>query len=536
MLLFLWTLSLYNLLYSRFASKEALGANTTLIVQSALCSIFSLFVILMSNPFQLNPVRVSEGLGLNPLLQDVALVIHPPILYMGYVGFSVIFSIAVSYCYNSDKMSIVKEIKPWLLFTWSVLTLGIGLGAWWAYRELGWGGFWFWDPVENISLLPWLIGLALIHVIGVSGKSKILDLWVIFLSMLTFIVIVVGTFLVRSGVLNSVHSFAENPEQSMYAVIIVLLISVFAITSYVILCKNYTTKAVSGDRMTLYQGSLILNNVLVIIFTCVIIAGLFYPLFAQYFQSLALIIPPSYYDSVLKKIMLPFLLLWIIGPQLSLRKNIIQDNIVPCLCAMIFILCVEVHSTIISCLLFLNVWLLSYLVFSQVSKLACLSTLNPLKILRSITGINRSFYAMFVSHFGCALLVLSIILNSTFSIMEEKYLNVGDSLVVDRYKLTLKTVFVEEESNYKSLKAILKVNNSFELSPEIRFYTVEEQNTPEVAIYHGLISNLYVVVSEFDSKLGLGVQVHYNKAINLIWASVILIIIGATLNIRKKKS
>ncbi|MBQ4875192.1 MAG: cytochrome c biogenesis protein CcsA [Rickettsiaceae bacterium H1] len=469
---------------------------------------------------------------MNPLLQDVALVIHPPILYLGYVGFSIIFSIATAYCYH-DKFNIGKVIKPWILFTWSFLTLGIGLGSWWAYRELGWGGFWFWDPVENVSLIPWLLSLALLHDVLLVEKHRILERWVIFLSLFTFIVSIFGTFLVRSGTLNSVHSFAENPEQTLYATILITIILIGGIISYINFNKNHISYTQQEISLISYRSAILLNNWFLVISAIIILIGVLYPVIIRYFTSSSIIIPASYYDSALQKILLPFLLVWIAGPQLIIKKNIIKNNILPFCFGVITTFFFNTGNIITSLLLLLSVWLFFSLLFSYFGKIGLFTDKKNLTSI--LKQIGKSYYSMLLSHLGGSILVFAIICNSQFSSEKEKYMNIGESLEIERYKLILQKVEIEQQNNYKSLKATFNVNNSFNLTPEIRFYTIEEQSTAETVTYHNLLSDLYVIISEIDEELGIGVQVHYNKLINLIWFGVILIFIGGLLGISHTK-
>ena len=533
LLLFVWVLSLYNALYSYFADNKNIHKKITLEIQSAICALFTIFIILTSNPFQINNTKINEGIGLNPLLQDIALLIHPPILYIGYVGFSIIFSISIAYCYKPYQLNIGKLLKPWILLAWSFLTLGIGLGSWWAYRELGWGGFWFWDPVENISLIPWILGTALIHAILLVTKYNILERWVVFLSIVTFIMTIIGTFLVRSGILNSVHSFAENPEQMIYVVILTLILNIGGMISYVTFHKNHTIKSNDNTHLFSYQNSILLNNYFLIITALIILIGILSPLFIAYFKSSSIIIPASYYDSILQKFLLPFLFIWIIGPQLIIKRDIIKKNILPIFISILLTLALKVNSLIFSLLLFLSLWLFSSLLFSYLIKIGVFRN-NISHILRSMITINKSYYSMLFTHLGGSMLIFSIICNSYFSIEKEKYMNIGDEIKINKYKLTLNRVLVEEKDNYKTFKAIFNVNNSFQITPEIRFYKIEEQSTAETVIHRDTLSDLYVLISEIDEKLGIGVQLHYNKLINLIWLSVIIIFFGGLLGVRMR--
>ena len=228
MLMWLCIISLYNLLFSMSKNVDENFKRGTIFVQSILFIFFAFFVVLVSNPFLVNTIDVEEGLGLNPVLQDPSLAIHPPLLYAGYVGYSLIFSFAIVGLYsNKINNNWVNIVKKWSLFCWSLLTAGIGLGSYWAYYELGWGGWWFWDPVENLSLMPWIAGLALTHSLLIENKDQVMKKWIVFLSILCFSLSIFGTFLVRSGILTSVHSFASDPSRGLFILLIFLLITGF---------------------------------------------------------------------------------------------------------------------------------------------------------------------------------------------------------------------------------------------------------------------------------------------------------------------
>ncbi len=519
LLLFVWGLSLYSVLYRLFGGEGGEHKQVTLYVQSFIVALFTLFLIFCDNPFEINKLVVQEGLGLNPLLQDGAMVVHPPILYVGYVGFSIVFSIATAHCFCPVKFSIGKVIKPWLLFAWSFLTIGIGIGAWWAYRELGWGGFWFWDPVENISVLPWMLALALLHAILLTEKNKALEHWTIFLSMFIFIICILGTFLVRSGVLNSVHAFADGKENFLYMLILLVMLVVIGVSSYVQFCFKYKVEV--GHNFSSYENSILISNFFFFLSSMAVLVGIFYPVLAQYFQVVAVTIPPSYYNNVLQKILLPFMLLWIVGPQLIIRENLIRNN-----CLAIFI------SALVSAFFYTGDFLSFVLVYLSLLLffLLFISYFSQILVRKKLC---HSYYAMFFAHLGGAMLIFSIVCNAYFSSEKEENMQIGQSLEIERFRLKLERVFVKERENYKALIAMFHVNNSFYLMPEVRVYYVEEQSTAETAIYHDFLSDVYVVISEIDKDLGIGVQVHYNKFINLIWLSVLLIALGGLIGLGK---
>ncbi len=513
MLFFTWLLCLYRTAYATFIKIEK---NIALEVQSIIYAIFLLFVIFASNPFQKNIIAIDDGAGLNPLLQDVAFAIHPPVLYIGYVGTSVIFALAIAYCYK-PSFNIASAMRPWILLSWSFLTLGIGLGSWWAYRELGWGGFWFWDPVENISLIPWLLTLGLLHTTSLARKHQSVNMWLVLLGIITFTISIIDTFITRLGILESVHSFASNSGQTYYMLIITLLIIGGSIISYGIFCKNY--QQAYSEHFSFSENCLLLNNFFLVTSALAIFVGIVYPLLNT---TETLLITPSYYNSVLKKILLPFLCIWIIGPQITREKQIVVKNILSIVLAFTITFIFFGENFL---LFFLNWWLLFSLIISYFHRVH-FTSLSIYTILYQMFNLPKSYYAMFLAHLGAAILLLGVLSFSEFSIETEKYMQINDSIELKHYNLKLEKVFLLEKDNYSALSARFNINNSFYLTPEIRFYPSEGQSTAEVAIHNNLLSDLYIVISELDEKLGVGVQVHYNAYIKLIWVGVLLMFLG----------
>ena len=531
MLFFTWLICLYRTIYLKFVNIEKSYKQVTLEIQSIIYFLFLLFVLIASNPFQKNILVTEQGLGLNPLLQDVAFTIHPPILYIGYVGISIIFSMAIAYCYKPN-VNLAQAMRPWVLSSWSFLTLGIGLGSWWAYRELGWGGFWFWDPVENISLIPWLLTLALLHAISAATKYHILDRWLVFLSMITFVISIIDTFITRSGLLNSVHSFADGSDQIYYMLILVVIISCGSLLSYVIFYRSYQDNSPHAVSLLSCETSILLSNFFLVISAIAVFIGIIYPILNEYFNENALILTPSYYNAVLSKILIPFLCLWIIGPQLMMRKHVVIKNIIAS--ALSFIIAIILCDNNFL-LLFLTFWLIFSILISYFYKIQ-LFTIPLSSSLQLAYNLHKSYYAMLLAHIGSAAFILGILFFVQFSLEKEQYMNINDVISIGKYDVKLEKVFIKEENNYNALTAQFNVNNSLYLTPEIRFYTTEDQSAAEAAIQHDFLSDLYIVISEIDEKLGLGVQVHYNSCINLIWLGIILTFLGGIIGMTRNNN
>ena len=292
----------------------------TIFFQSSLYLCFSLFVIFTSNPFLINSITVSEGLGLNPILQDPALAIHPPMLYFGYVGFSLILSLALSgLILNKIDNIWIKVTKNWTLFCWSMLTAGIALGSYWAYYELGWGGWWFWDPVENASFMPWLLGTALLHSLIVVEKKKSLQAWVLLLAILAFLLSVVGTFLVRSGILTSVHTFALDPSRGMYILIFTAILGIYSLVLFGSRSKKYFDNMYFSFFSK--EGAILINNIFMVIVCATVFLGTIYPLLVESITNNKISVGEPYYNSTVIPILIPAIIIMGVGPILSWGKE-----------------------------------------------------------------------------------------------------------------------------------------------------------------------------------------------------------------------
>jgi len=322
MLLWILVLTIFNyFIFKLYNKKNFTFISKTLETQAFITIGFILFTILTSNPFErIIPVQ-ENGLGFNPILQDPALAIHPPLLYIGYVGFSAAFSISVATLTlgNNEKVPWYSYMKPFVLAAWTFLSIGIALGAVWAYYELGWGGWWFWDPVENASFMPWLLGTALLHSLIIVEKRKSLQTWVLLLSILTFLLSVVGTFLVRSGILTSVHTFALDPSRGIYILTFTALLGVYSL----ILFGTKSKKYFDNNYFTFFskEGSILVNNILMVVVCATVFLGTIYPLLVEVFTNNKISVGEPYYNSTVVPIMIPAILVMGIGPMLAWGKE-----------------------------------------------------------------------------------------------------------------------------------------------------------------------------------------------------------------------
>ena len=435
---------------------------------------FFLFLIQTSNPFNyLFPVP-DEGLGLNPILQDPALAIHPPILYLGYVGSSIIFSSALAA--TTLKMvstSWAIHIKKWVLISWIFLTLGILLGSIWAYYELGWGGFWFWDPVENVSLMPWLALTTLLHCILVLERKEILTSWVIILSIATFTLSMCGTFLVRSGILNSVHTFANDPERGLF--ILIFLFALIFLSLFIFFFFHQTSKNNSSNFFWLSkETSILVNNWFMMYFLSVVLIGTVYPIFLDVISSQKISVGPPFYHKLIAPFLIPFLFAMAIGPRLKWIRSDLKDKI--------YLISLLIISILISFFIVKNFStniLINTILISSALYLFFIT-------LRDFFSKKYKNFAQNTAHFGFSLLILSILFNNLFSSEIITNLKVGETYDNSKTKIVFESINQKKEKNYKSIIANFNITNSKginnNLSPELRIYNQPNITTSEADI------------------------------------------------------
>ena len=501
----------------------------TLLVQNILILGFLVFLISNSNPFfKILPIP-SEGLGLNPILQDPALAIHPPLLYLGFVGSSIYFSAAMAAILsNSDGKNYASSIKVWVLISWSFQSLGIIVGSIWAYYELGWGGFWFWDPVENASLIPWFCMTALAHSVLVLEKRSYLYNWVLILSIITFISSVTGTFLVRSGILNSVHTFANDPARGMY---ILIFLSLMIFFSFVIFFKrkisdNFYLEPISKETFILS------NNWFMMFYLATVFIGTIYPIFTQVLYDTKISVGPPFYNSVIAPIIIPFLIMMAIGPRISWIKQKYND-----FKSLILIL-------ILSCVI--NFFIFSFLKsYNLLSNLIIISSL--FLILHSlkdfiINSKTKSYYNLpsFLSHTGFGILMLFIILNHNFSKEYDLNIKVGETKKIDNIEIKFKDLKIEKRENYNAIIGNfnildLKKNYRKNLNPEIRIYDNPQTLTFESAIKTNLKQDLYLTMSNIDGSDFYNVKFQIKPFMLWIWFAALLTASGGLLRTFLKK-
>ena len=528
LLLWLLVLTLFILIFFLKTKNQPLKYKLlTLIFQQIIIIGFFLFLIQTSNPFNFIFPTPEEGMGLNPILQDPALAIHPPILYLGYVGSSIIFSSALAATYlNLVSKVWASHIKKWIIASWVFLTLGILLGSIWAYYELGWGGFWFWDPVENVSLMPWLALTTLLHCIIVLEKKQVLTSWVIILSISTFTLSMCGTFLVRSGILNSVHTFANDPERGLF--ILVFLFSLIFISLFIFFFFHKSSPNNSNSFFWLSkETSIIINNWFMMYFLSVVLIGTIYPIFLEVLSSQKISVGPPFYHKLIIPFLIPFLMAMAIGPKLKWIKSNIVDKFYLVLFFAISIVLSFLIVKKFSTNLLINTILVSSALY------LFLITLRDFFI-RKYSNISQN-----IAHFGFSLLILSILLNNLFSSEIITNLKVGETFTSSKTKIVFKSINQKQEKNYKSIIANFSIENINEtiedLSPELRIYNQPNIVTSEADIKTTLLSDKFIVINIVQNQDYFNVRYQVKPFMLWIWISVILISFGGLLSFFKRE-
>ncbi len=498
----------------------------TLLFQNLLIITFLIFLLTNSNPFsELFPVPL-EGLGLNPILQDPALAIHPPLLYIGFVGSSIYFSAALAALISKiDSQSFAISIKSWVLVSWFFQTVGILVGSIWAYYELGWGGYWFWDPVENSSLMPWFVMTALLHSILVLERRIGLYSWVIVLSILTFTMSVTGTFLVRSGILNSVHTFASDPSRGLF----ILSFLVLMVFSSIFIFFKFSPKENKKYSVFSKEAFIIANNWFMIFFLGVVLIGTLYPVLLDTITGSKISVGPPYYNLILAPFLIPLLFLMTSGPNYKWISNEVRSlfNLVLVLSVTFFLITfflIKENNLLINLILFFSIYLITQTLFDFYQSFK-----------KKNINISR-----IISHLGFGLLIFFIYINHIFSVENNFNLKLGETKKTDYY--TIKFVNLEEQSikNYKSIIGYFNVSNkknftSKELRPEIRVYDKPFTITYEASINSNLFSDTYLTMSNISDTDVFNIKFQVKPFMNLIWLSVLLLSLGGVLNFFKRK-
>jgi cytochrome c-type biogenesis protein CcmF len=540
MLLWILVLAIFNyFIYKLYNQKNFTFISKSLEIQAIITIGFLLFTIFTSNPFERMMPAHLNGLGFNPLLQDPALAIHPPLLYIGYVGFSAAFSfsIAAMSINTEEKIPWHSYMKPFVLTAWTFLSIGIAFGSIWAYYELGWGGWWFWDPVENASFMPWLLGTALVHSLIAVEKRKSLQSWVLLLSILAFLLSVIGTFLVRSGILTSVHTFALDPARGIYILAFIALLGGYSLILFGIKSKNFLNKHYFSFFSR--EGSILVNNVLMITVCASVFLGTIYPLLVEVFSNNKISVGEPYFNSTTIPIMIPAILVMGIGPILSWNKvdamkifgKSFPSILLTVVISIIFFLLYRPYNMLGLVGIILAFWIISNILLTLVLKLI----LKNKKFIQD--NIPKYSNGMIIAHLGIALLILGITGSSIWQKEKIIRMKVNDKTEIHNYNIVFKEINKIAGPNYLALQGNFWVYNKkkniiAKLKPENRFYPVANNSTTEASIHTNLLRDLYIVLGEGDIDKGWVVRIYYNPLVIWIWIGAFMIFLGGLFSIK----
>jgi len=528
LLLWLLVLTLFIFLFL-IKSKNLLKKYRilTALFQQIIIIGFFIFLLSSSNPFNYIFPIPNEGLGLNPILQDPALAIHPPILYLGYVGSSIIFSSVLAATvlkYVSKTWAI--HIKNWVLTSWIFLTLGILLGSIWAYYELGWGGFWFWDPVENVSLMPWFALTTLLHCVLVLEKRSTLQSWVIILSITTFTLSMCGTFLVRSGILNSVHTFANDPERGLFILTFLFILIFISLFIFFVFHKNKKQNSISFSLLS-KETSILVNNWFMMYFLSVVLVGTLYPIFLQVISSEQISVGPPFYHKLLVPFLIPFLIFMAIGPRLKWIKSELDEKK--------YLIIIFILSILISYLILKNLsanFLINTVLIGSAFYLFFITT-------KDFFSKKHKSISQNLSHFGFSLLILSILFNNIFSREVITNLKVGEKFINEKFQIEFIDIKKYEEQNFISFKGFFLITEQGikdKFIPELRVYNQPNIITSEADIKTTFWTDKFITMNTLQNEEYFNIRYQVKPFMLWIWISVLIISLGGIISLFSRKS
>ena len=546
MVLWVLILALFGAAVATFGSNlpRQLQANV-LAVQGAIAVAFLLFIIMTSNPFlRLDPAPL-DGQGLNPVLQDPALAFHPPFLYAGYVGFSMAFSFAVAALIDGRiDAAWARWVRPWTLAAWMCLTIGIAMGSWWAYYELGWGGFWFWDPVENASFMPWLAGTALLHSALVMEKRDALKVWTILLAIITFSLSLMGTFLVRSGVLTSVHAFAVDPERGVF---ILGIMAVFVGGAFALFAWRAPLLSQGGLFAPISrEGSLVLNNLLLTVACAAVFVGTLYPLALEAVTGEKISVGPPFFNLTFVPLIVPLLIAMPFGPLLAWKRGdllaVAQRMTVAAIVSLTAIITALALNQQGPWLAPLGIGLGLWLIMGAGTELASRAKLFDASLgesWRRLRNLPRAAFGGALAHAGIGVMVLGLVATTAWRVERIEALSPGGTLDIAGYELTFDGVRESLGPNYKELTGVFQVTRGGSpvttLEPSKRAFAVEKSATTEAGIYNALGGDLYVVLGDSLQDGAFTVRVYFNPLVRLIWLGALVMFFGGAVSLSDRR-
>ncbi len=548
MLLWVLILAIFGAAVAAFGNNlpATLKANV-LSVQASIALAFLLFLVLTSDPFlRLDPAP-ADGRGLNPILQDPALAFHPPFLYTGYVGFSIAFSFAIAALIEGRiDAAWARWVRPWTLAAWMFLTIGIAMGSWWAYYELGWGGWWFWDPVENASFMPWLAGTALLHSALVMEKREALKVWTVLLAILTFSLSLMGTFIVRSGVLTSVHSFAVDPARGVFILGILIFFTGGGLMLFAARAKELRQGGMFAPVSR--EGSLVLNNILLVTATATVFVGTLYPLALEGITGEKISVGPPYFNMTFGPLMIPLLLALPFGPALAWKRGDIL-GVAQRLYAAMGLAAVAAFCTYVAfnrgpSLAPFGIALGAFVMAGALSEFLARIKIGSVgfeEAVRRARNLPRSAYGTLLAHFGIGMMAVGIVATSAYQ--EERILIMKPTgkVSVGGFDLTFKGAAPARGPNYREDVAQFEVAKGgvpvTVLTPSKRIYDAPPQPTTESGIHASWLGDLYVVIGDEQQQEGgaYAVRAYFNPLVRFIWLGALIMFIGGGISLTDRR-
>jgi len=504
---------------------------------------FTLFILITSNPFDRNlPIAPQDGSDLNPLLQDIGLIIHPPVLYMGYVGFSVVFAFAIAALLTGRMDSAwARWSRPWATSAWGFLSLGVALGSWWAYYELGWGGWWFWDPVENASFMPWLVGTALIHSLAVTEKRGLFKSWTILLAIFSFSLSLLGTFLVRSGVLTSVHAFANDPERGLFVLGFLFVVVGSSLTLFAI--RAPVVKGEQGFNWISRETFLLSNNILLVIVMLVVLIGTLFPLIADAMNLGKISVGPPFFNMFFLPLMGFLCVLLAVGPILNWKKTqpallktiLFKPWLISLIIGAVFPLIYgDKYFYSVAIAVFLASWIISVLISDLIYRLR-----HADGLMSGLKKLSMSYYAMCIAHLGVGVTMIGIVFSSHYSHEKDLRMEVGQSVEIAPYNFTLNSLTPIRVDNYIADQAEIEVQKNQQflevLHPQKRRYIATGSVMTEVALDVGLFRDIYIAMGEKLDEKAWAMRIHVKPFVRWIWLGAIFMALGALLAVIDKR-
>ncbi|MBA2124676.1 heme lyase NrfEFG subunit NrfE [Hyphomicrobium methylovorum] len=514
-------------------------------VQAAVAVAFLLFTVVTSNPFlRLDPAP-SDGGGLNPILQDPALAFHPPFLYTGYVGFSIAFSFAIAALMEGRiDAAWARWVRPWTLAAWMFLTIGIAMGSWWAYYELGWGGWWFWDPVENASFMPWLAGTALLHSALVMEKREALKIWTVLLAILTFSLSLMGTFIVRSGVLTSVHSFAVDPARGVFILAILIIFTGGGLALFALRAKEMQAGGLFQPISR--EGSLVFNNLILVTSTATVLVGTLYPMVLEGLTGEKISVGPPFFDMTFGPLMIPLLIALPFGPMLAWKRGdllgVMQRLTFAALAAIGVAIAIYALShrgpTLAPLGIALGVFVMVGAIIDWANRIKA-GKAGIDEVVRRAMNLPRSAYGTLFAHFGVGMMVVGIVATSAYREEHILAMNPGQTVSVGGYDVTFTGTDAGRGPNYREDFADFTVSRGGQeitrLQPSKRIYDAPPQPTTEAGIYASWAGDLYVVIGDRQPNDSFAVRAYFNPLVRFIWIGALIMFLGGGISLADRR-